>query len=63
MNVGLPERFEVDEHSGDLRIHWKWPVFMALPLAFFSLAWDGFLVFCRRSANHRRRSRWNSAAL
>lgn len=45
MTVGLPERFEVDEHSGDLRIHWKWPVFMALPLAFFSLAWDGFLVF------------------
>jgi hypothetical protein len=45
MNIGLPERFEVDEHSGDLRIHWKWPVFVAIPLAFFSLAWDSFLVF------------------
>jgi hypothetical protein len=36
MNVGLPERFEVDGHSGDLRIHWKWPAFMAIPLLFFS---------------------------
>jgi len=45
MNVGLPERFEVDEHSGDLRIHWKWPAFMAIPLALFSAAWDSFLVF------------------
>jgi hypothetical protein len=45
MNVGLPERFDVDERSGGLRIHWKWPAFMAIPLAFFSLAWDSFLVF------------------
>jgi hypothetical protein len=45
MNVGLPQRFEVDERSGDLRIHWKWPVLMAIPLVVFSLAWDSFLVF------------------
>ena len=39
MNVGLPERFEVDEQGGDLRIHRKWPAFVAIPLVFFSLAW------------------------
>jgi hypothetical protein len=45
MNAGRPERFEVDEQSGDLRIHWKWPAFIAIPLLLFSLAWDSFLVF------------------
>jgi hypothetical protein len=45
MSVGLPERFAVGEEGGALRIQWTWPRIMALPLAFFSVAWDSFLVF------------------
>ena len=53
MSVGLPERFEIDEHSGAFRIHWKWPKLMAVPLVFFSLAWDSFLVFWYYGAAQR----------
>jgi hypothetical protein len=43
-SIGIPERFEIDDHAGALRIQWKWPRLVALPLVFFSVAWDGFLV-------------------
>jgi hypothetical protein len=43
--IGLPERFEIADEGGDFRIGWKWPRLIALPLAVFSVAWDGFLLF------------------
>jgi hypothetical protein len=42
--VGIPDRFEIEDGSATLRIRWKWPRIAALPLAIFSVAWDGFLV-------------------
>jgi len=53
MNVGLPERFEIDEQGGAFRIHWKWPKLIAVPLVLFSLAWDSFLLFWYYGAARR----------
>lgn len=44
MQVGLPERFQLDEIGGALRISWKWPKVAAVALGVFSVAWDAFLV-------------------
>jgi hypothetical protein len=43
-SVGIPDRFEIQEGGGTLRILWRWPRIVALPLALFSLAWDAFLI-------------------
>jgi hypothetical protein len=42
--VGIPDRFEIEEGGGTLRIRWKWPRIMAVPLAIFTVAWDSFLI-------------------
>ncbi len=42
--VGIPDRFEIQESGGTLRIEWRWPRIAALPIAIFTVAWDGFLV-------------------
>jgi hypothetical protein len=42
--IGIPERFEIQDGPGTLRIQWKWPRLVAVPLAIFTVAWDGFLV-------------------
>jgi hypothetical protein len=41
--VGVPERFDIQDRGGTLRIEWKWPRIAALPLAIFTVTWDGFL--------------------
>ena len=42
--VPLPERFTVDQDHRRLEIHWAWRNPIHVFLAFFSLAWNGFLV-------------------
>jgi len=41
--IGIPDRFEIEEGGGTLRIQWKWPRIVAIPIAIFAVAWDGFL--------------------
>ena len=48
LGVGLPDRFAVAELGGVLTISWHWPRWMAIPLAAFAVAWNGFLVFFYR---------------
>jgi hypothetical protein len=43
--VPMPERFQVDEEPGLLRISWRWFSWILIMLAFFCVAWDGFLLF------------------
>jgi hypothetical protein len=42
--IGIPDRFAVHDNGSAFSIQWKWPRFVALPLAVFSIAWDGFLI-------------------
>jgi hypothetical protein len=42
--IGIPDRFEIDNAAGAFRIRWKWSKLVAIPLLFFSVAWDGFLL-------------------
>jgi hypothetical protein len=44
VTVGLPERFEIDEGGGALRICWKWPKAGGIVLGIFAVGWDGFLL-------------------
>lgn len=43
-SVGIPDRFEIQDSGGTLRIQWRWPRLLALPIAIFAVAWDGFLI-------------------
>jgi len=42
--VPLPERFEVSDGAGALEISWRWLQPVHYFLAFFSVAWNAFLV-------------------
>jgi hypothetical protein len=43
-SIGIPEGFEIEDSGGTLRIKWRWPRIMAVPIAIFAAAWDGFLI-------------------
>ena len=42
--VGIPDRFEIEEGGGTLRIGWKWPRIAGVVIAVFAVSWNGFLV-------------------
>jgi hypothetical protein len=44
VGIGIPDRFDIEDGGGRLRIEWRWPRLVAIPIAIFAVAWDGFLV-------------------
>lgn len=43
--VTRPEGWTVEERAGVVAVRWRWWSLMYVPLAFFCVAWDSFLVF------------------
>ena len=44
-SVDLPNHFRVEHWGGGMSIVWSWRTWRVIPLIFFCLVWNGFLLF------------------